>query len=518
MSTDVFDSRVRDTFRAHADRVCLIDGRDGRTLSYRDLLRLALAFRAELTGRGLQRGDRVALILPNSLELATAYFGCLLGGFVAVPINPLFGRRDLRYALEAARVRLLLTAPETAAVANADDAVPADLARLTVLRPDQAGDIHAAWSFAYAAPAAHTAPAPDESITLRDDDLFAITFTSGTTARPKGVCHTVRSLLASALAFNHVNEIGPDHRYYHVLNMTYMAGFLNTLLCPFLAGASVVIDDPFGPQTALRFWQLPMRYEVNTLWLVPTICAALVRLDRSQPGRTYAQRAIRLACVGTAPLPRSLQEQFESKYGVPLLESYGLSEILFVSANVPSLPRKIGGVGRPLPGVEVRVETGAAVGELSVRTPFAMKNYLDPDTGMPSASPAEPWFSTGDIGEIDGDGYVFIRDRKKDLVIRGGINISPRSVEELLLQQPAVDEAAVVGVPHEFYGEDLVAVVKLKQGHALEAEKPRWDALCRAELGAHAIPGRCFAIDELPKNANGKINKVELRAWIQAQK
>jgi long-chain acyl-CoA synthetase len=355
------------------------------------------------------------------------------------------------------------------------------------------------------------------------DDLFVITFTSGTTGRPKGVCHTVGSLVGAALAFNQANGVGPEHRYYHVLSMSYMAGLLNTLLCPFLAGAAVAVDEPFGPQSALRFWIAPRRYQLNTLWVVPTICTALLRLDRDSAGQDYCRRQVRLACVGTAPLPGRVRDEFEVKYGVPLYESYGLSETLFVAANVPGAVRRPGSVGSLLPGVELRATDdlgnplpAAQDGEMQVRTPYRMAGYLDPACGRPVPPPGGPWFATGDIGYQGNDGCVFITGRKKDIIIRGGLNISPRGIEEVLLEYPAVQEAAVVGVPHAFYGEEVLAALQLRPGVELAGVQDELTTLCRRSLCPLAVPGRFVQVEDFPRTSTGKVSKAELRARLLA--
>ncbi len=498
---------------ANRDRPFYFDAPSGRQYTHGAFHALARAFGRRLRAAGAEPGDRIGAALPNGPELAALYLGCLYEGLVAVPVQPVQGPADIRYILDLVGAAVVVHTPETTGLLPPPGDGPSR--RLCVHPHGPAGGTQPDSSGWVAADDG----GPSGGARPRAGNPFVITFTSGTTSRPKGVCHTVGSLLGAAAAFNAAHGIGPDHRFLHVLNMGYMAGLLNTLLCPLLAGGSVVVGEPFGPQTALRFWDHPRRFGVNTLWLVPTICAALLRLDRDPDGPAFARANVRLACVGTAPLGGALRTEFERKYGIPLLESYGLSEVLFVAANRPDGVRQPGSVGPPLDGVRVRaVDDGENVidgeGELEVATPFAMAGYLDPSTGRPTPPPL--WFRTGDLGTIDPDGNLFITGRKKDLIIRGGINVSPRAVEEALCEHPAVADAAVVGVPHEFYGEEVVAFVQLRAG-AWPDLQAGLAAHCRPRLSPAAVPSRFVVAAELPRNSVGKVLKGDLKARLARQ-
>jgi long-chain acyl-CoA synthetase len=352
-------------------------------------------------------------------------------------------------------------------------------------------------------------PRDTESLdSISENDLFAITFTSGTTGLPKGVPHRVGSLFSAAALFNGALEFGPQHRFYHVLAMSYMAGFLNTLLCPFLAGSSIVVSRPFDARLALEFWKAPMQYGVNTLWLVPTILSSLLRADRSVAGAEYCRQSVKIACCGTAPLPARLKREFETKFGVELLESYGLSETLFVSTNCLKARRHPGSTGPVLPRVTVRIGDD---GEVFIRTPTMMSGYLDYKTLQPDAAAVPEWFPSGDLGNLDAEGNLYITGRKKDLIIRGGINISPRHVEEILMEHEAVAEAAVVGLPHEFYGEEVAAILRLKPGQTLDAARPSLEAYAKAKLRPAAVPSKWFSMDDFPRSSTGKVQKQQLR-------
>jgi long-chain acyl-CoA synthetase len=467
-------AKVASIFDRHADSPFLLDAIAGRAFTYAEVDGLAGRFAHELRSRGVDRGDRVALILPNSVELAVLYFACLRLGAVAVPMSVDTPAGDAERALRHARVKVVIGEEDLGALAEAQDGVDP---------VEGVGDA---------------------------DDLFSITFTSGTTATPKGVAHRAASLLGAASAFADSVGFTAQDRFLHTFPMTYMAGFLNALLCPFVVGASVVLAPAFDGRSLLRFWKPVLEHEVTILWLTPTIVASLLRVDRDPTGAAYARKHVRAASVATAPLSRSHQLVFEERYGTRLFESYGLSELLFVTTTSPHAPDVAESVGRPLPGVEIATDDS---GEVLVRTEYAMAGYVD-EHGEPDPETSPEWFPTGDIGHVDENGLLFITGRKKDVIIRGGLNVSPRAVEELLQQHPAVDEAVVVGVPHDVLGEEIVAVLILAEGRSLKEELESLTALCRAGSSVGAQPARFVAVDSFPRNETGKVRKADVRASL----
>lgn len=518
MTTSGVLDRVRQVLHERRDAVFLVDGQTASTLTYGECGAIAARLASELARRGAGRGDRVALVLNNSLECALLYFACLLGGAVVVPVAPTLHRREVDAILQIARPSLVIDSPSTLdafdrtllPVGTAFWRVAPAAERRAPIDPHQLES----WSVGDPLPAS---AAWEPRRTASPEDLFSINFTSGTTSLPKGVAHSVGGLIGNAISFNEALSIGASRRFLHVFPMAYMAGFLNTLLCPFMAGASVVVDGPFGARHALRFWSSVRRHHVDTLWLAPTMIAAILGADRDPAAPEYCRQFIRTISVGTAPVSRSLKDAFERRYGVELLESYGLSELLFVTTNSPRTARCKGSGGRPLPGVELRVaaEDGGiaaagADGELQVRTPFAMVGYLDAHTSQPHVSTDE-WFSTGDLGHLSPDGDVFITGRKKDLIIRGGVNVSPRAIEDVLMEHAAVAQVAVLGMAHEFHGEEIVAVVKMKDGHTLGSELSSLFACCSGRLSAVAVPSRFIEVQEFPVTVSGKIQKNRLR-------
>ena len=501
----------------------MIDAQTGRQFSYNEFYRLACTAAGKLHELGIRRGQRIALVLDNSAEFAALYFGCLFLGAVAVPVNPALHPREVAFILVHSGAALMVCSPATKPLV--DSASAGDEPHLYLLpehEREQADTAVAWWSFEELAPAIPDWQPLDG---VHEDDLFSMTFTSGTTGMPKGIVHRIRSLLDNALAFTEALDIEARNRFLHVLPMTYMAGFLNSLLCPFMAGASVVLWRAFDPSIALRFWKPVIEYSADTFWLVPTMLTTLARVDRKTEGIEYCRQHDITICVCTAPLPANTKREFEAKYGVTLFESYGLSETLITTCNTKRHPRFEGSVGRPLRGFEIRITTedGETLptntnGDIWVRTPNIMAGYLNYETLQPDVVSLQDWFPTGDIGHLNVDGDLFITGRKKDLIIRGGFNISPRVVEDVLMEFEAVEGAAVVGLPHEYYGEEVVAVVRLKPGYEIDNVRPLLDALCKDKLNIVSVPTKYFGLDQFPISSTGKVQKAKLRHLLENER
>lgn len=473
--------------REHAARVFLADPRGGSSLTFGALDSDARRVGAALRGtHGLAPGDGVAFLGHNSIALATAYFGCLYAGVVAIPINPVLAPGEIAAILEESGAKLVVLGEGVAA-------------------PEGEGLPEALPLGALEAAGLAEAPGFVPFDGVGPDAPLCIVFTSGTTGRPTGVRHTISDLVDNARMFTTALGIGPRHRFYGVLAMTYLGGYYNLLLLPFVAGASVAVADAFDARAALDFWSRAAAAEVTALWLVPTIAAILLQLDRGDEGPAYCRAHVDLSLIGTAPLAASLRTRFEERYGVTLHENFALSETLFLTSSTPDDPAPPGTVGRVLPGVEMRVAGGAEEGVLEVRTPSLM-------TG--AAVDADGWFATGDVGAFDDDGLLRITGRAKDIIIRGGVNVSPAAAEDVLLSHPAVVEAAVVGVPHPQLGEDAVAAVRLVEEADADAVRRELLALCRERLGATNRPARIVALGALPHSSSGKIQKARVREQL----
>lgn len=517
-----FFEKISEVFEEYRERPFLIEAFSGRQFTYGEFYQLACKAAQTLRSQGIRRHHRVAMVLPNSAEFAALYFGCLFLGAVAVPINPALHPREVTFILanSAAKLVIYSTTTKKSILDPESLNLPPGLCLETF--PDRGQEAHDGGVPYINLHAALDLPDWKPMAGVSGDDLFSLTFTSGTTSLPKGVAHKISSLLENAAAFNAQLGFDHHHRFLHIMPMGYMAGFLNTLLCPFMAGASVVLDKAFEAQTVLHFWQPVINYEVNAFWLAPTMVAALLRLDRDLAGLEYCRNHVKAICVGTAPLPLKIRKDFEQKYGVKLLESYGLSELLLVASNSNPWPVADGSVGRLLPGIALRIlnadQEGIsrdADGEIWVKTPYMMAGYLNYQTFEPEPFDPADWFPTGDLGHLEGD-YLFITGRKKDLIIRGGINISPRAIEELLLEHEAVDQVAVIGLPDDFYGEEVAAVVKFKPGYTLAAVRAALEGLCREKFSTAAVPTKFFELAGFPLSSLGKVQKAKLREMFSS--
>ncbi|MFZ0478924.1 MAG: class I adenylate-forming enzyme family protein [Terriglobales bacterium] len=512
---------INDRIRISAQHVFLVDAFTGREITCAQFHEQACAIAAYLREHGVSRGDRVATIVPNCTELAALYFGCLYVGATIVPVNPNLSSAEAQYILTNCRPK------STVANSSSRQKFAGILDRPILLStsqdpitssPDSVIDLKQLESPPAFVPFSESAA----------DDLALIVYTSGTTARPKGLAHRLDRMVRNATAFAEAQAIDSDSRFYLTLSMAYMGGLYNLLLLPFLTGASVVVDHVFDARSSITFWEKAAKFQVNTLWLAPTVLSILLKMDRGHQGEEYCRSSIRKTFVGFAPLPAKVKAEFESRYGIALTENYGLSETLFVTARSNSSTGSYAGaqensqgyVGDPLPGIRLRLcdDRGSEVspgeeGEIQLLTPDLMAGYLS-ENGDLNKVDANNWFPTGDIGRIGETDSLFITGRKKDLIIRGGINISPAAIEEVLLRAAHVVDAAVVSVPHELYGEDIVAVLKLEPEVTLDSVIGPVMAQCKQALAAHQQPSRYMAIDEFPRTSNGKIQKVRLRELV----
>lgn len=510
-------SWVAEHVERNADRPFLVDAGSGRTWTYAELDLKARDLASRMARLGAGRGQRVAALLDNSPEFAFLYFACLRLGATLAPIPPSLHRRDVDYLATCLGASLIVLSEGTRGSISTS-AFESFERRFWIDGGRSGRDERTRWC-ADDPIGADAADGPNLE-DVAESDFWTITFTSGTTSRPKGVVHRIESLFGAASAFARAMGYDDSTRLYHVSPMTYMAGFLNTLLCPFVVGGCVVLDRPFDAKMAIDFWREPIRRQANRLSLTPTMMATILRLDRGDLGPAYARARVASVSVCTAPLPAALKREFEQRYGVEALESYGLSETLFVSTNRPGAARE-DCVGPPIDSVEVEVrgEDGARspfgeTGEIFVRTPHATAGYFDPATRRPDAATAPEWFPTGDVGRLGPDGALHITGRKKDLIVRGGVNVSPRAVEDALRRHPGVRDVAVVGVPHELYGEEIAAVVELNDGWDWETTRVSLARHSRELLSESCRPSVYYETPSLPRSATGKVQKSALRSML----
>jgi long-chain acyl-CoA synthetase len=481
------------------DRVALLSG-DTR-LSYAELDAASAGVAAWLRDQGLRDGDPVGLMLPNVPEFAIAYYGILRAGGVVVPMNVLLKRREVVFYLTHPGARLVLAWHECAdeARAGAQDAG----ADCVVVEPGSLSSRPAAGP--KAAVAAKAA-----------DDTAVILYTSGTTGTPKGAELTHANLTRNVeLVVDTLLGLGPDDVILGALPLFHSFGQTCGLNAAVAAGASLALVPRFTPQAVLETITAD---RVTVFEGVPTMFAALLNHRDRQ---TYDVSSLRYCLSGGAALPVEVLHGFEREFGCIVLEGYGLSETSPVACfNHADRERKPGSIGTPIAGVEMRVVDDerhevppGEAGEIAIRGHNVMKGYLNQPEATAEAIDADGWFYTGDIGRVDDEGRYYIVDRKKEMIIRGGYNVYPREIEEVLYGHPAVAETAVIGVPHPELGEEVGAAVRLKPGVDVDADELR--AYAKANVAAYKYPRHVWIVDELPKGPTGKILKREIVAKVE---
>ena len=466
------------------------------TSSYRELDEQSAHVACALRQRNVRLGDRVAIMLPNLPVFPAIYYGILRAGGVVVPMNPLLKAREVAYYLEDSGANLIF-----AWQGVADEAAKgAARAGTDIVEVDQA---------AFADFLATVTPASD--VVDRDgQDTAVILYTSGTTGKPKGAELTHDNLGRNVdVVCSDLLELTHEDLIFGGLPLFHSFGQTVTLNTAVASGACLSLLPRFDPGQAL---QVLAEHRATVFAGVPTMYGALL----AQPERSaYDVSALRLCVSGGAAMPVEVLRGFEQAFGCTILEGYGLSETSPVASfNHPHRERKPGSVGTPIRGVQMRVvdergqEVGQGdVGEIVIRGHNIMKGYWQRPEETATAIP-DGWFRTGDLGRVDSDGYFSIVDRKKDMIIRGGYNVYPREIEEVLYEHAAVAEAAVIGVPHPQLGEDVAAAVALKPGARATPNELR--EFVKGQVAAYKYPRHVWVVDALPKGPTGKILKREI--------
>jgi long-chain acyl-CoA synthetase len=414
--------------------------------------------------KGLQRGDRIALHMRNGIELATCYYACFAAGFVAVPVNTRLTPEEIAYVLENSGAR--------AYIAQSDLRIPTSVP---------------SWEFDAAAPGhcKSVLPAP------RPDDPALLLYTSGTTAQPKGVSHSQRTLAGNA-SYMEAWGLKPDDHTLLFTAMVHATGSILLLISPLWMGATVTIVPVFDPAAVLDTWE---RSSATFLMGLPTMIRALLAEQRSRPRNITTGRS---ALCGGDTVPVLLQQEYAAAFGHPLVEGFGMTEGLPTLANQP-VNNRPGSMGRPMGDVEIRTVEG----ELWMRGSGIATGYWG------HAPFEDGWLKTGDLVEIDPDGFVWFRGRKKEIIVRGGSNIAPQEVEETLYKHPAVGEAGVIGEPDDYWGEVVLAFVALRPEHTASADD--LIAFSKQHLAEYKCPEQILFLPVLPKGATGKVQRRALK-------
>jgi long-chain acyl-CoA synthetase len=449
-----------------------------------------------LAAKGVEAGDRVGVMLPNVPYFPFVFFGALRLGAVVVPMNPLLKGREVGFQMEDAGAKVMLGWHQMGEAAS-EGSESAGIEPILVEPGDFEGQLGAAEPV-------------DQVLDRADDDTAIILYTSGTTGTPKGAQLTHGNLLSATQIAADLVDAQPDGVTFGALPMFHVFGLATGLTTSTWVGAELTLLPRFDVAKALEMIQ---RDRVTTFLGVPTMYAAMVHHPEAS---SFETSSLELCVSGGAAMPVEVLRSFEQTFDCKVLEGYGLSETCAIgSFNRPDIERKPGSIGIPVDGVEMRlVDSGGndvpqgEVGEILIRGPVVMKGYWNRPEETAAALDEDGWLKTGDLARRDDDGYYFIVDRKKELIIRGGFNVYPREIEEVLYEHPSVREAAVVGIPHDSLGEEVGAAVVLTP----EAGETPGDVqgFVKERVAAYKYPRQVWFVEELPKGPTGKILKREI--------
>ena len=457
--------RLGEVATGSATRPALV-GETG-TLTYDELEHRIGTAAGNLRARGIVPGDRVALLLPNGPAFVAAFLGLLRIGAVAVPLNMLLAKPEIEARVEISGASLLV-----------DD--------------EQALE--------------STTPLLDSFAETENGDAAVVLFTSGTSGKPKGAILTHGGLAAAAGNAAGALRLGPEDVVLGAAPFSHVLGLATGVVAPLLSGAAIAVVRRFQPEETL---ELMTRTRTTILLGVPTMLIALCEAART----ATRLPPVRIAHVGGASVPVEVARDFENTFGGEVYEGYGLTELSGIATTyVSGQLRKTGSVGFPLGATELRTVSldGEAlppgeIGEVQLRGPSVIPGYWQDAQATAEAIDSDGWLATGDVGYVDDEGYLFLVDRKKELIIRGGYNVYPREVEEVLYGHPDVLEAAVVGVPHDRLGEEVAALVVPRPGATPDPDELRtWS---KERLAAYKYPRIVVVVEDLPRGPSGKILK-----------
>ena len=488
----------------HPDDAVAVISR-GKSTSYGQLREQVASLRGGLVGLGLEPGDRVGIVAANNWYFVVSYLAVLGIGAVAVPINPTSPVPEVQHELAAIGARAVIAGPSSkTAVAGLDRA---SLPVLETVIASQGAEISGA---VLLDDLMESAPAP--LVDRAADDLAVLVFTSGTAGSPKAAMLTHGNLLANLeqCQAHPGRSQGADDVVFGVLPFFHIFGLNVVLGLSFVAGSAILLVERFDPQSALESIG---NHGVSVISGAPTMWGAWAMLPGTRPG---ALASVRVGTSGAAKLDPQVQRTIRERFGVDIMEGYGLTEAAPVVTSGTGLVAPEGSIGVPLPGLRVRLVDADGqdaligdAGELWVQGPNVFAGYWNDPEATRSALTADGWLRTGDIAVVDDQGFLFLVDRVKDLIIVSGFNVYPAEVEEVLASHPAVAQAAVIGVPHPHSGEAVKAYVVVTAGVSVEED----DLIqhCEAHLARYKCPQKVMFVDEIPQSATGKVLRNALR-------
>ncbi len=489
-----------------------------KMITYKEVNIMANKIANGLKKSGIKRGDRVALCCPNIPQFIFAYFGILKAGCVVLPFNVLLKNNEIEFILDNSQASAIICFEGTAELSIAKEVKEAfekakTCKKMWVIKSldnfTLDGDAICDFSLL-----SNSEENDFETVQCSSEDTAIILYTSGTTGKPKGAELTHANILLNTFICKDLIKLTNSDKVIMSLPLFHIYGQVVMMFSAILSGASLIILPRFDPIEVLKAME---EYKATVFGGVPTMYWALLNsLDESKVDVNVISSNLRICSSGGSSLPLEVLKNFEERFKVPILEGYGLSETSpGITFNHLGRERKPGSVGQPVWGVEIKVvdENGKEVktkdtGEIVVRGHAVMKGYYNNPEGTKEALKKD-WFHTGDIGYYDEDGYLYIVDRVKDMIIRGGYNVYPREIEEVLIKHSAVSLVAVIGIPHDEWGEEIKACVVLKDG--VTCSKEDIINFSKSNIAAYKYPRMVDFYDSLPLNATGKILKTELR-------
>ena len=489
---------LRHRVEAAPDKPFIFSETDQRQFTYKEFEATVKRTASLLAANGIGKGDVVSLLMPNSVEYVIAYFACWQIGALAGPINSLLKAQEIAYVISNSEAKAWMVNSEFLPIV---DAIRDQVSPVIIPFDNEAGNTD------------ERGINPDISL----DDEAIIIYTSGTTGKPKGCLLTHGNLIANARQIASWLKFTEADRLLTMMPLFHMNAVSVTTMSALYAGGSTVVSAKFS---ASRFWQIISDYQITSFGSVATMLSMLLSTyPDGVPGGLKTDQ-LRFAMCGSAPVPAEVLRRFEETFNCLVVEGYGLSESTCRSTfNPPDTRRRPGSCGVPI-GNEMRVVDEedrevpcGELGEIVLKGENILKGYYKNDLANDNAF-RNGWFHTGDIGYRDADGFFYIVDRKSDMIIRGGENIYPREIDEVLYKHPAIASAAVVGVPDALYGEEVAAVVVLKPGANI-TEQEVID-YCKARLADFKCPKTVHFVDDIPKGPTGKLLKRELAKMLSA--
>jgi long-chain acyl-CoA synthetase len=498
---ELLESRVA----AASGKHFLFSEADGRRYTFAEFDAAVNRTARLLLSQGIGKGDAVSLLMPNSAEYVIAYFACWKLGAIAGPVNSLLKAHEIEYVISDSEAKALMVHSDFLPV------IERIRQEIPTLQAVILFDDEATATKEFIDNASISSPTNLSVSDINLDSEAIIIYTSGTTGKPKGCLLTHGNLIANARQISQWLGFNKDDRLLSVMPLFHMNAVSVTTMAALYAGGSTVVSPKFS---ASRFWQIISDFQVTSFGSVATMLSMLLSTYPEGVPKGLKTDQLRFAMCGSAPVPAEVLKRFEETFDCLVIEGYGLSESTCRSTfNPPDKRRRAGSCGLPI-GNEMKVvdeddrEVGnGEPGEIILRGENILKGYYKNEEATARAFRGG-WFHTGDIGYRDADGFFYIVDRKSDMIIRGGENIYPREIDEVLYQHPAVAAAATIGVPDPLYGEEVAAFIVLRIG--CEVTEEEIGAFCRERLADYKCPKTIRFVDEIPKGPTGKLLKREL--------